>query len=155
MRWIPVPFRAPDDGQFITLRAGRLIVAVALGVGTIVERSVLVFTVLKLAGAAYLVHLGVEAWRQRGPLQAAFTADRATRGGLRTLWEGFAVGVANPKTKKRRTRGLSSGIGFGGNDSARSMRAVARTGRRSCPVRRAECWRRWGWGQPRKPSIRR
>jgi threonine/homoserine/homoserine lactone efflux protein len=63
-----------------TLGAYVLIVAVALGVGTIVERPVLVFTVLKLAGAAYLVHLGVEAWRQRGSMQAAFTADKATRG---------------------------------------------------------------------------
>ncbi|WP_189544983.1 LysE family translocator [Streptomyces gelaticus] len=81
-----------------TVGAYVLIVAVALGVGTIVERSVLVFTVLKLAGAAYLVHLGVKAWRQRGSLQAAFTADKPMRGGLRTLWEGFAVGVANPKT---------------------------------------------------------
>ncbi|MGQ4385196.1 LysE family translocator [Streptomyces sp. SAS_270] len=75
-----------------------LIVAVALGIGTIVERSALVFTVLKLTGAAYLVYLGVKAWRQRGSLQAAFTGDKAPRGGLRTLWEGFAVGVANPKT---------------------------------------------------------
>jgi threonine/homoserine/homoserine lactone efflux protein len=81
-----------------TLGAYVLIVAVALGIGSIVERSVFVFTMLKLAGAAYLVYLGVKAWRQRGSLQAAFTADKATQGGLRTLWEGFAVGVANPKT---------------------------------------------------------
>jgi threonine/homoserine/homoserine lactone efflux protein len=63
-----------------------------------VERSVLVFTALKLAGAAYLVHLGVRAWRRRGSLRAAFAAEGAGRGRLRTLWEGFAVGVANPKT---------------------------------------------------------
>lgn len=76
-----------------------LIVAVALGVGSIVERSVLVFTALKLAGAVYLVYLGVRAWRQRGSLQAAFTGgDDSARGGLRTFGEGFAVGVANPKT---------------------------------------------------------
>ncbi|MGP4092170.1 LysE family translocator, partial [Streptomyces sp. KR55] len=56
-----------------TLGAYVLVVAVALGVGAVVERSVLVFTVLKLAGAAYLIHLGVRAWRQRGALQAAFT----------------------------------------------------------------------------------
>lgn len=49
-----------------TLGAYALIVAVAFGVGTVVERSVLVFTVLKLAGAAYLVFLGVKAWRERG-----------------------------------------------------------------------------------------
>ncbi|MFI9172801.1 LysE family translocator [Streptomyces lincolnensis] len=79
-----------------------LVLAVAFGVGSIVERSVLVFTALKLAGAAYLVYLGVRAWRGRGSLREAFaddvTAAGAGRGGLRTFWEGFAVGVTNPKT---------------------------------------------------------
>ncbi|MEU0838439.1 LysE family translocator [Streptomyces sp. NPDC005962] len=78
-----------------------LVVAVALGVGTIVERSVLVFTALKLAGAAYLVYLGVKAVRRRHALPAAVAGDGAVpapRGSLRTLGEGFVVGVANPKT---------------------------------------------------------
>ncbi|MFC9926079.1 LysE family translocator [Streptomyces sp. NPDC127190] len=82
-----------------TLGAYVLVTAVALGVGSLVERSLLVFTALKLAGAAYLVYLGIRAWRQRGSLRAAFTGPGApAHGGLRTLWEGFAVGVANPKT---------------------------------------------------------
>ncbi|WP_413809997.1 LysE family translocator [Streptomyces sp. OE57] len=81
-----------------TLGAYALVVAVALGVGSVVERSDLVFTALKLVGAAYLVYLGVKAVRQRRSLQAAFTGDGPAHGGLRTLWEGFAVGVANPKT---------------------------------------------------------
>ncbi|SEE70308.1 Threonine/homoserine/homoserine lactone efflux protein [Streptomyces sp. 3213] len=82
-----------------TLGAYLLVVAVALGIGSLVERSVLVFTTLKLAGAAYLVYLGVKAWRRRGSLRAAFTGEEAPpHSGLRTLWEGFAVGVANPKT---------------------------------------------------------
>ncbi len=81
-----------------TLGAYVLVVAVALGVGAIVERSVLVFTALKLVGAAYLVYLGVKAFRARGSLAAEFAGGGAERGGLRTLWEGFAVGVANPKT---------------------------------------------------------
>ncbi|MFE9764725.1 LysE family translocator [Streptomyces sp. NPDC005808] len=81
-----------------TFGAYTLVVAVALGVGAVVERSVLVFTALKLVGAAYLVYLGVKAVRRRRSLQAAFTGDGAAHGGLRTLWEGFAVGVANPKT---------------------------------------------------------
>ncbi|WP_043236973.1 LysE family translocator [Streptomyces violaceusniger] len=81
-----------------TLGAYVLVVAVALGVGSVVERSAVVFTTLKLVGAAYLVHLGVKAVRQRRSLPAAFTGDGPARGGLRTLWEGFAVGVANPKT---------------------------------------------------------
>ncbi|MEU9335089.1 LysE family translocator [Streptomyces sp. NPDC048290] len=84
-----------------TVGAYVLIVAVALGVGSVVERSVVVFTVLKLAGAAYLVYLGVKAWRERGALARAVTdgeAGGAGVGGVRTFWEGFAVGVTNPKT---------------------------------------------------------
>ena len=49
---------------------GALVVvcAVAFGVGAMVERSVLVFTVVKLCGAAYLVFLGVRALvRRRAP----------------------------------------------------------------------------------------
>src|SRR5437588_6993700 len=75
-----------------------LVVAVAFGVGAIVERSAIAFTVLKLAGGAYLVYLGVKAWRQRGSLPTDVVEGLVPRGGLRTMWEGFAVGVANPKT---------------------------------------------------------
>lgn len=81
-----------------TIGAYLLVIAVALGVGSLVERSVVVFTTLKLLGAGYLVYLGVKAFRQRGALQDSFTGDGPTYGGMRTLWEGFAVGVANPKT---------------------------------------------------------
>ncbi len=81
-----------------TLGAYVIVVAVAFGVGTVVARSALAFTVLKLAGAAYLVYLGVKAWRQRGSLPVDVDGDGPVRGSLRTLWEGFGVGVANPKT---------------------------------------------------------
>jgi threonine/homoserine/homoserine lactone efflux protein len=39
------------------------VMAVALGIGVIVERSIDVFTVLKPLGAAYLIYLGVQAIR--------------------------------------------------------------------------------------------
>ncbi|MER5873434.1 LysE family translocator [Streptomyces sp. NPDC002044] len=81
-----------------TLGACVLVVAVALGVGAVVERSVLLFTALKLVGAAYLVYLGVRAVRGRGSLEAAFSGEGPVHSGLRTLGEGFVVGVANPKT---------------------------------------------------------
>ncbi|AIA08432.1 lysine exporter protein (LysE/YggA) [Streptomyces noursei] len=81
-----------------TLGAYLLVVAVALGVGSVVERSAIVFTALKLLGAGYLVYLGIRAVRQRGTLQATFAGEGPAYGGLRTLWEGFAVGIANPKT---------------------------------------------------------
>lgn len=72
---------------------------VSVGLGEVVARSVAVFVTLKLAGAAYLVFLGVKAWRHRGALTVGeVPADAVARGDLRTLWEGFVVGVTNPKT---------------------------------------------------------
>ncbi|MFC7220060.1 LysE family translocator [Streptomyces polyrhachis] len=81
-----------------TLGSYVLVAGVALGVGTVVERSVVVFTALKLIGAAYLVHLGVKAVRERGALRAAFAGEGPAHSTARTLWEGFAVGATNPKT---------------------------------------------------------
>jgi len=73
---------------------------VAVGLGTLVERSVLVFTILKLAGAAYLVYLGVTAFRHRRRLRDAMDAALGEGEGLtvwRTIRDGFVVGFANPK----------------------------------------------------------
>ncbi|MFE8920110.1 LysE family translocator [Streptomyces rochei] len=84
-----------------TLGAYLLVVAVALGVGSVVQRSAVVFTALKLAGAAYLVHLGVRAWRERGRPGAEFAGGAAAEGvreRWRTFRQGFVVGVTNPKT---------------------------------------------------------
>ncbi|KAB2347393.1 LysE family translocator [Actinomadura rudentiformis] len=77
-----------------------LTAAVALGIGSIVERSVVVFTALKLIGAAYIIYLGVQAIRERGSLTEALAeADPGGRGGgRRALGQGFVVGVTNPKT---------------------------------------------------------
>lgn len=44
------------------------VVAVAFGLGAVIERSAEVFTGVKLAGAAYLVWLGVQAIRHRRSL---------------------------------------------------------------------------------------
>ncbi|HMH93566.1 MAG TPA: LysE family translocator, partial [Streptosporangiaceae bacterium] len=54
--------------------AGNYVVAicVAVGVGALVQRSAQVFTVLKLAGALYLIWLGIQAFRRRGTLASAF-----------------------------------------------------------------------------------
>ncbi|MFE5670218.1 LysE family translocator [Agromyces sp. NPDC056523] len=75
-----------------------LVAAVALGVGTVVAQSVLLFTGIKIAGAMYLVYLGVQAIRHRADAAAAVTGAVAPRSPWRLLGEGFVVGVTNPKT---------------------------------------------------------
>jgi threonine/homoserine/homoserine lactone efflux protein len=79
--------------------AGNYVVAacVAFGIGTLVERSVTVFTVVKLAGALYLVWLGIQAIRRRKALASAFAGVTEARGDRRAAREGFLVGVTNPK----------------------------------------------------------
>ncbi|MFV0432766.1 MAG: LysE family translocator, partial [Leucobacter sp.] len=42
-----------------------LVAAVAFGVGAVVAQSILLFTIIKLLGAAYLIYLGVQAIRHR------------------------------------------------------------------------------------------
>ena len=73
------------------------VVAVAFGVGALVERSVAVFTVIKLAGAAYLVYLGVQAIRHRGSLRDALDVAAQPKSFGRILRDGIVVGVSNPK----------------------------------------------------------
>ena len=73
------------------------VVAVAFGVGALVERSVAVFTAVKLAGAAYLVYLGVQAIRHRGSLREALDVAAEPRSFGRILRDGIVVGVSNPK----------------------------------------------------------
>ena len=74
------------------------ITAVSLGVGAIVAESVVVFTIIKFVGAAYLIFLGVQTIRHRN--DHAKTAAPTTKrpSALRLLREGFFVGVSNPKT---------------------------------------------------------
>ncbi len=73
------------------------VAAVAFGVGAIVERSATVFTVLKLAGAAYLVCLGIQALWHRRELGSALTARAEPKSIRRIVRDGFMVGVSNPK----------------------------------------------------------
>jgi len=70
---------------------------VAFGIGALVERSVAVFTVIKLVGAAYLIFLGVQAWRHRGSLRAALDTPVEPKSLVRILWDGTLVGASNPK----------------------------------------------------------
>ncbi|PCG87375.1 lysine transporter LysE [Streptomyces sp. WZ.A104] len=76
-----------------------LVIAVALGIGTLVETSVIVFNAIKLAGAAYLIYLGVKALRASWKNWAASASiPSATCSGRGSIRAGFVVGVTNPKS---------------------------------------------------------
>ena len=74
------------------------VACVAFGVGVLAERSVAVFTVLKLFGAAYLIFLGVKTFRERRSLEAAFEPALQSQTNRRYFLQAFTVGVSNPKT---------------------------------------------------------
>jgi threonine/homoserine/homoserine lactone efflux protein len=83
-----------------TLGLVTIVLLVALGLGVVVQESIVVFTVLKLAGAAYLVWLGFEAVRRRKEFLAADGLDLLA--GTRMTWiravrQGYVVGASNPK----------------------------------------------------------
>ncbi|WP_158867597.1 LysE family translocator [Leifsonia sp. AG29] len=74
-----------------------LIAAVAIGIGAVVAQSLVLFTIIKFAGAAYLVYLGIQAIRHRR--HTAVTHEAVLyRSPWRILGEGFIVGLTNPKS---------------------------------------------------------
>jgi threonine/homoserine/homoserine lactone efflux protein len=81
------------------IEAGALVhvSAAALGVSALVASSATAFTVLKYAGAAYLVYLGIRKLRERltEPAPDSQTDRRTDR---RLFWEGALVNALNPKT---------------------------------------------------------
>jgi threonine/homoserine/homoserine lactone efflux protein len=72
---------------------------VALGLGAIVAASATAYTGLKLAGAAYVVWLGVSAIRHRADARVALESPERTPASTgHAVRTGFIVGVTNPKT---------------------------------------------------------
>lgn len=70
-----------------------LIACVALGLSWILSASAEVFDYVRWIGAAYLVWLGIQAWRHAGtPAQAAPVASHVY------AWRGFVVAMTNPKS---------------------------------------------------------
>ncbi|WP_205325028.1 LysE family translocator [Glycomyces sp. YM15] len=85
-------------GNAIGTFAGATLAAV--GLGALIQESALAFAIVKYAGAAYLVFLGVKALRDRTGLMDAPEAEagRSPKRALATMAEGFVVGLLNPKT---------------------------------------------------------
>lgn len=75
-----------------------IIGAVALGLGALVTDSIVLFTVIKFVGAAYIVFLGIQAIRHRRTAATDIGVSLAVKSRWRLLSEGFFVGLSNPKT---------------------------------------------------------
>lgn len=76
------------------------VLMVAVGLGAIVAASATAYSVLKIAGAVYVVWLGVQAIRNRAEARQALeqTGEAAPERRGRAVWTGFVVGVTNPKS---------------------------------------------------------
>jgi len=72
----------------------------ALGLAVLFALSSAAFTVVKLAGAAYLVWMGLKMWRESAqrPAGGAALPDVAVRGNGQVFRDGFVVALLNPKT---------------------------------------------------------
>jgi threonine/homoserine/homoserine lactone efflux protein len=70
------------------------VAASALGLSALLMTSANAFTVIKLAGAAYLIWLGVKMWREAGaPLDVSLTSE----GIGKAFRDGIVVEILNPK----------------------------------------------------------
>lgn len=70
--------------------------AASLGLAVLLAASATAFAVMKLAGAAYLVFLGVKSLRAKPVVEIPTATDRAPH--LRLFADGFLVALLNPKT---------------------------------------------------------
>jgi homoserine/homoserine lactone efflux protein len=70
-----------------------LLFAISFGLSWILKASSEVFEVMRWAGAAYLLWLGIQAWRHAGAPSEALPP-----GGHIYAWRGFIVAITNPKS---------------------------------------------------------
>ena len=75
-----------ESGELVWLAAA------ATGVAALLEASSGALTVLRLAGAAYLVYLGIRRWRDVEPIAPARPAPA-----VRLFAQGFVTQILNPK----------------------------------------------------------
>ena len=85
--------------SMLGVQAGGLVhvAAAAFGVSALIASSATAFTIVKYAGAAYLVLLGVRKLLSHGE-QDLEAAPRGPASGNRLFWQGAVVNILNPKT---------------------------------------------------------
>jgi threonine/homoserine/homoserine lactone efflux protein len=71
------------------------IAAAMLGLAAVLHTSALAFAALKYCGAAYLLYMAWQAWRERGALAVEGRVDARSTG--RVIATGFVINILNPK----------------------------------------------------------
>lgn len=72
---------------------GILVGAIAFGLTWVLKSSTLLFEVIRWAGAAYLIWLGIQAWRSAGAVGEIVPPSHRVH-----FWRGFGVALSNPKS---------------------------------------------------------
>ena len=73
------------------------IVIVALGVGVLVSNSPLIFNIIRYAGAAYLVYLGIRQFLHKPDLDKESVEEKKNEPALSMFQRGIWVNLLNPK----------------------------------------------------------
>jgi homoserine/homoserine lactone efflux protein len=73
------------------------IVIVALGVGVLVSSSPVIFNIIRYAGAAYLVYLGIRQFLRKPDLDEEEVAEKKNESALSMFQRGIWVNLLNPK----------------------------------------------------------
>ena len=85
-------------GAIVGLQIGLAfhIVLVGVGIGALVAQSALAFTVIKWVGAAYLVWLGIQKWRDHGSLSTNNGGEHLS--GWLLMRKAVFINLTNPKS---------------------------------------------------------
>ena len=70
------------------------------GFAVLISQSVILFSLIKYAGAAYLFYIGIQALRSKGFEQNNIEGKRKAKSNMtvkKALWSGFLTNVLNPK----------------------------------------------------------
>jgi homoserine/homoserine lactone efflux protein len=72
--------------------------AAALGLGTVLQASTLLFTTLKSFGAIYLIYLGIRQWKSKHNIfEKSIKTSKFNQGKRKSFVQGFLVAISNPK----------------------------------------------------------
>ena len=73
------------------------VVATALGLSAILETSLIAFSIVKYAGAAYLVYLGIKSLMSKGSTFDMPTEDKVSDTPWQAFRQGVLIDILNPK----------------------------------------------------------